>query len=234
MREYIKEWKRLMKAQPNIVVSASRKTVTPAIVDGQHATRSRPTIRRTIRPTTSPTRSTARWSRASPTGSATSSRSPIPASATASACWSSSEARLLDQLEFDEWLAMYTPECIYWVPATPAGGDPRREVAISFDDRRRMEDRIFRLRTGYAWSQAPKSRTVRMVSNVEVFAAGDDGARMVRSNFLISEFRPDGVRFLSGWCGHRFVEQDGRWLIAVRQVNLIDCDQNLRNPSIVI
>ena len=80
------------------------------------------------------------------------------------------EARLLDELRFDEWLALYTPECIYWVPATPGGGDPRREVAISFDDRRRMEDRIFRLRTGYAWSQAPKSRTVRMVSNVEVFA----------------------------------------------------------------
>jgi len=142
------------------------------------------------------------------------------------------EARLLDQLDFDPWLAMYAPECLYWVPATPERGDPRREVAISFDDRRRMEDRIFRLRTGYAWSQAPKSRTVRMISNVEVFAAG--AARMVRSNFLISEFRPDGVRFLSGWCGHRFVEAGARWLIAVRQVNLIDCDQNLRNPSIVI
>ena len=143
------------------------------------------------------------------------------------------EARLLDQLKFDEWLAMYSPECIYWVPSTPDVGDPRREVSISFDDRRRMEDRIFRLRSGYAWSQAPKSRTVRMISNVEVFAA-EGSARMVRSNFLISEFRPDGVRFLSGWCGHRFVEQGGRWLIAVRQVNLIDCDQNLRNPSIVI
>ncbi len=142
------------------------------------------------------------------------------------------EARLLDQLRLDEWLAMYAPECIYWVPATPAAGDPRREVAISFDDRRRMEDRVFRLRTGYAWSQAPKSRTVRMVSNVEVFAAGE--ARMVRSNFLISEFRPDGIRFLSGYSGHRFVVQGGRWLIAARQVNLIDCDQNLRNPSIVI
>ena len=57
---------------------------------------------------------------------------------------------------------------------------------------------------------------------------------MVRSNFLISEFRVDGTRYLSGWCGHRFVERDGRWLIAVRQVNLIDCDQNLRNPSIVL
>jgi hypothetical protein len=44
------------------------------------------------------------------------------------------------------------PNAFYWVPATPQGGDPRREVAILFDDRRRMEDRIYRLRTGYAWS----------------------------------------------------------------------------------
>jgi 3-phenylpropionate/cinnamic acid dioxygenase small subunit len=144
------------------------------------------------------------------------------------------EARLLDQLAFDEWLEMYVPECVYWVPTTPQAGDPRREISISFDDRRRMEDRIYRLRTGYAWSQAPRSRTVRMISNVEVFATASADVRMVRSNFLISEFRPDGVRFLSGWCGHRLVAQDGRWLIAVRQVNLIDCDQNLRNPSIVI
>lgn len=144
------------------------------------------------------------------------------------------EARLLDHLDFDPWLAMYVPECIYWVPGTPNAGDPRREIAISFDDRRRMEDRIYRLRTGYAWSQAPKSRTVRLITNVEVFAAKRGAARMVRSNFLISEFRVDGTRTLAGWCGHRFVEHDGRWLIAVRQVNLIDCDQNLRNPSIVI
>jgi 3-phenylpropionate/cinnamic acid dioxygenase small subunit len=144
------------------------------------------------------------------------------------------EARLLDQLRFDEWLALYTPECLYWVPTSPEAGDPRREVSICFDDRRRMEDRIFRLRTGYAWSQAPKSRTVRMISNVEVFATGNESARMVRSNFLISEFRVDGTRLLSGWCGHRFVCDQGRWLIAVRQANLIECDQNLRNPSIVI
>ena len=144
------------------------------------------------------------------------------------------EARLLDQLRFDEWLAMYAPECIYWVPGTPEGGDPRREIAICFDDRRRMEDRIYRLRTGYAWSQAPKSRTVRMISNVEVFDTDSSSARMVRSNFLISEFRVDGTRFLSGWGGHRFVQSGQDWRIQVRQVNLIDCDQNLRNPSIIL
>ena len=144
------------------------------------------------------------------------------------------EARLLDQLRFDEWLSMYAPECIYWVPGTPEAGDPRREITISFDDRRRMEDRIYRLRTGYAWSQAPKSRTVRMISNVEVFSTQQSSIRMVRSNFLISEFRVDGTRFLSGWCVHRFIESAHSWQIRVRQVNLIDCDQNLRNPSIVL
>src|SRR5262249_40435797 len=70
------------------------------------------------------------------------------------------EARLLEEFRLDEWRAMFSPECIYWVRGTPGGGDPRREIAMSFDDRRRMEDRVYRLRTGYAWSQAPKSRTV--------------------------------------------------------------------------
>ena len=77
---------------------------------------------------------------------------------------------------------MFTPECVYWIPSTPTGGDPRKEIAITFDDRRRLEDRVYRLRTGYAWSQKPKSRTVRMVSNVEVFDAGRTDTRMVRSN----------------------------------------------------
>jgi len=73
-----------------------------------------------------------------------------------------------------------------------------------------------------------------MISNVEVFAAGQSAIRMVRSNYLVSEFRVDGTRFLSGWCGHRFVRAGETWRIRVRQVNLIDCDQNLRNPSIII
>ena len=98
------------------------------------------------------------------------------------------EARLLDQLRYDDWLAMYAAECVVWVPSTPHAGDPRREIAVVFDDRRRLEDRVYRLRTGFAWSQAPQSRTVRLITNVEVFATARDDARMLRSNFLISEF----------------------------------------------
>jgi len=142
------------------------------------------------------------------------------------------EARLLDQGRFEDWLALYCAQCVYWVPATP-GGDPRREVAVAFDDRRRLEDRVFRLRTGHAWSQAPASRTVRLVSNVEVFPFTET-AVLVRSNFLIADWRAGETRLWSGWCGHRLRRRDGRYEIEVRQVNLIDCDQNLRNPSILL
>ena len=144
------------------------------------------------------------------------------------------EARLLDQLRYDDWLALYTAECIYWVPSTPGAGDPRREISVMFDDRRRLEDRIYRFRTGYAWSQAPASRTVRLITNVEAFSTARHDIRMVRSNFLISEFWGDETRVLTGWAGHRVVREADGWKIQAKQVNLIDCDQSIRNPSIVL
>jgi 3-phenylpropionate/cinnamic acid dioxygenase small subunit len=144
------------------------------------------------------------------------------------------EARLLDQLRYEDWLALYTAECIYWVPSTPNAGDPRREIAVMFDDRRRLEDRIYRLRTGFAWSQAPASRTVRLITNVEAFGTARDDVRMLRSNFLISEFWGDETRILAGWTGHRIVRDGGAWKIQAKQVNLLECDQSIRNPSIIL
>jgi benzoate/toluate 1,2-dioxygenase beta subunit len=144
------------------------------------------------------------------------------------------EARILDRLLYEEWLELFTPECAYWVPSTPEGGDPRSEIAIMFDDRRRLEDRIFRLRTGYAWSQAPSSRTSRIISNVEVFGCDSDDQRMVRSNFAISEFWDGEIRVLAGWAGHRIRKIDETWKISAKQVNLLNCDQCIRNPSIIL
>jgi benzoate/toluate 1,2-dioxygenase beta subunit len=142
------------------------------------------------------------------------------------------EARLLDQNRFEDWLALYAENCIVWVPAAEAAGDPRREVAIYFDDRRRLEDRIFRLRTGKAWSQVPASRCVRQVTNVEVFRAGAEGEKrlMVRSNLLMTEFRAGETRLIAAWCAHRL----GGGRIEVKQINLIDRDQSLRNPSVLL
>ena len=144
------------------------------------------------------------------------------------------EARLLDQHRYEDWLKMFTPECVYWAPGRPEGGDPRTEIAVIFDDRRRLEDRVYRLRTGYAWSQAPRSRTVRLITNVEAFATQSADRRMLRANFLISEFWDDEVRLLSGWCGYNLERTGGAWLIQAKQINLINCDQCIRNPSIIL
>ena len=104
-----------------------------------------------------------------------------------------------------------------------------------FDDRRRLEDRVFRLSTGFAWSQAPSSRTVRMVSQCRGFRRPQTPTqRMVRSNFLINEFWDDETRVLAGWAGHR-VPQDRRRLENLGQAGqLLDCDQCIRNPSIIL
>lgn len=144
------------------------------------------------------------------------------------------EARQLDRLDFTGWLASYADECFYWVPGTPNGGDPRSEIAVMFDDRRRLGDRIYRLSTGFAWSQAPSSRTVRLITNVEVFSCSVDAQRLVRSNFLINEFWDDETRLLGGWAGHRFRKIGGEWKISAKQVNLLQCDQCIRNPSIIL
>jgi len=138
------------------------------------------------------------------------------------------EARLLDEGRYEDWLALYAEECVVWVPAAERPGDPRREVTVFFDDRRRLQDRIFRLRTGKAWSQVPPSRTARLVSNIEVFRAA--GKLMVRSNLLLNEFRAGETRALAAWCAHRLA--GGK--IDAKQVNLLERDQSLRNPSILL
>lgn len=146
------------------------------------------------------------------------------------------EARYLDQNRLRDWLSLFTPECAYWIPGTPGRGDPRREIAFAFHDRRQLEDRVYRLETGYAWSQTPVSRTSRMIGNVEVFRTDDPRVTMARSNFHVTEYWSGEIRYWTGYAVHRLVadKSDGPASILAKQVNLIDCDENHRNPSITL
>jgi 3-phenylpropionate/cinnamic acid dioxygenase small subunit len=143
------------------------------------------------------------------------------------------EAWLLDEGRLEEWLELFTPDCAYWIPTTPGGGEPRTEVTLGFDDRRRLEDRVYWLRSGYVWSQIPPSRTRRVVGNVQVVGEGQGEVR-VRSNFVIHEVRAGRQRILSGWYGHRLRRMGHTWKIAVKQVNLIDSDQAHEVMTIVL
>jgi benzoate/toluate 1,2-dioxygenase beta subunit len=144
------------------------------------------------------------------------------------------EARLLDAGRLRDWLALFTDECLYWIPAAPGGGAPRREVSLAFDDRRRLLDRIARLETGSAWSQVPPSRTARLVANVEATAGDAPDEVRVRSTFVVHELRRGVVRALAGWYGHVLRRESGAWKIARKMVNLLECEEGLENLSLVL
>ncbi|OBC01775.1 hypothetical protein A5784_16795 [Mycobacterium sp. 852013-50091_SCH5140682] len=143
------------------------------------------------------------------------------------------EARLLDEGKFEEWLDMFVPELVYWVPATPGGGQPDREVTIAFDDRRRLEDRIIWLRNAFIWSQIPRSRTVRSISNIEVIDA-DDGDYLIRSVVNIAEVRGGHRDNYAGYCIHRVRSGEGGLKIVSKQVNLVDSDLSHHGSSIIL
>jgi benzoate/toluate 1,2-dioxygenase beta subunit len=140
------------------------------------------------------------------------------------------EARLLDDGRFEEWLDLYSAECLYWIPAR-VGADPARAVAIALDDRRRIEDRVVWLRSAYIWSQIPRSRTVRMISNVEVVRDGDD--LLVHSNFLLHDVRADRHVTHVGRYLHRLATGDAGFQVRTKQIHLADCDQAHENTSII-
>lgn len=143
------------------------------------------------------------------------------------------EARLLDEGRFNDWLDLFTPDCLYWIPVSPGGGDPTTEVSHAFDDRRRLEDRVYWLRTGLAFCQIPQSRTRRIVGNTEARLDADGESLLVRSNFIVSEFRAGASRILSGWYGHVLLPSKGGYRIRLKQANLVDSEHGHENLTLV-
>ncbi len=144
------------------------------------------------------------------------------------------EARLLDDGRLEQWGQLWTPDCLYWVPISPGGGDPTSEATLAFDDRRRLEDRIYWLRTGMVWGQMPPSRTSRMISNLEVSLGRATGELWSRCNFVIREFRAGRHRTLAGRYLHTLRREDGDLRIVVKRVDLIDSEHGHELITIIL
>src|SRR5438445_2593705 len=128
------------------------------------------------------------------------------------------EARLLDERRFQEWLDMFADECLYWVPTIEGG--PASEPSLIYDDRARIQERVFRLLEARAYAQRPPSRTQHNISNVEVAESDWGGAVEVRCNLLLVELREGDAsqaglgnqRLLAARCQYLFVDGP-RWRI---------------------
>src|SRR6185295_14104246 len=92
------------------------------------------------------------------------------------------EARLADEARYAEWLALWTDDAVYWVPAsTDPAADPETRISHIYDNRNRLETRIKLLQTGHRYSQEPASLMRRLISNIEV-TAEPDGELVAGSN----------------------------------------------------
>ena len=83
------------------------------------------------------------------------------------------EASLLDQRRLEEWLTLFAPDGLLWVPSRTGDVDPARHVSIIYDHRPQLRARVTRLLSGKESAQDPPSRTLRAVTNLRIVA--DDG-----------------------------------------------------------
>ena len=133
------------------------------------------------------------------------------------------EAALLDDGRFEDWLALFAADGRYWVPGQPDAVDPDESISIVDEDRALLAVRINRLRQPRSYASDPPPRTVHVVTNVQSWRS-PDGAHLVRSKLLMAEYRNDARRYFAATVCHRLVRDAGALRIALKRVDLIDCD----------
>jgi 3-phenylpropionate/cinnamic acid dioxygenase small subunit len=147
------------------------------------------------------------------------------------------EARLADEARYAEWLALWTDDGVYWVPATTdPGADPDKHISHIYDNRGRLETRITLLQTGHRYSQEPASLMRRLVSNIEG-APADDGGLVVESNFVLVELAIQAKREMHWWVGrttHRLRRVAGELRMCRKKVVLVNAAEPLPNLSFLI
>lgn len=103
----------------------------------------------------------------------------------------SREAWLLDHDKLEDWLTLLDPDIRYFAPVRSSvhrsdtePSEASGHVAHFDDTIETLTMRVKRLRTGQAWSEDPRSRVRRFVSNV-VLLSMSETAVFVGSNILI-------------------------------------------------
>jgi ethylbenzene dioxygenase subunit beta len=160
------------------------------------------------------------------------------------------EARLLDERRFREWMALFTEDGTYWVPASIDQESPFDQVSLFYDDRDLMKTRIERLEHPRIHVQTPPSRTAHLIGNImidraaaggdgaaagattvgagatEGDAAGDgtDGEYIVSSTVIMVEYRDDNQRIFAGRQIHRLRRGPDGFRIVQKRVNLVNCE----------
>ncbi|HTJ92722.1 MAG TPA: aromatic-ring-hydroxylating dioxygenase subunit beta [Pararobbsia sp.] len=139
------------------------------------------------------------------------------------------EAKLLDNLELDEWLTLFTPDGLYWIPIDE-NAPVQSQGAIIYDPPLRREERVHHLLHISFPAQSPRSRTVHFVSNILVEPAGDQikvSSSQITYEMRTGDFAQLGLGDIAPVVArveYRLREVDGELRIAEKKVLLINRD----------
>lgn len=143
------------------------------------------------------------------------------------------EARLQDEHAYDEWEALWTDDAIYWIPANGEGGDPESEMSIIYDNRSRIALRVRQFHTGKRFSQTPRSRLRRLVSNIEILEPGPGDIR-VTSNAMVFESTTRGDTVWASRNEYKLRREGDSLRMATKKVVLVNNETALYSMAFLI
>ncbi|MBC5784647.1 aromatic-ring-hydroxylating dioxygenase subunit beta [Ramlibacter sp. USB13] len=138
------------------------------------------------------------------------------------------EALHLDAQRWDDWLALFTDDVQFWVPAWTdehtLGASPESELSLVYITARAgLEDRVWRVRSGLSVASTVLPRTCHQVTNC-VVAPASEGELRVESSWSCHQVRlkDRSQHVFFGRYEHRLREVDGQWRIAGKKVVLLN------------
>ena len=135
------------------------------------------------------------------------------------------EARLLDELRFDDWLQLFAEDGHYWMPLAHGQTDTKLHASLMFEDKLLLKIRVERLRGARTYSQQPRSRCHHLLQQPTVESRDDAaGVYTTRTAFHYVETRMDEQTLYAGWAMHTLVHVDGALRIRLKRVDLVNCD----------
>lgn len=143
------------------------------------------------------------------------------------------EARLMDSHRLEEWLALWDKECLYWVPCNAEDVDPSRQLSIIYEGHDGIRERVRRLSGKFAHAQQPKSRLIRVLSNIEIESA-DDGTITGHSTFVLGEVRLNRQVTWFGRNEHTLVRTEEGLRIRRKKVFVLNNDTPMPNMTFLI
>lgn len=129
------------------------------------------------------------------------------------------QSEFLDTKRWQDWIDLFTPEGIYWMPPAPEYKTWEGQPAIFSEDKNLMTVRMNRVLHPDAWSQRPLWETNHVVSNV-VIEKSTAKEIVVRSRFHMMELRRDDVRHFAGSYTHVLQKTKSTLKIRLQRVDM--------------